>query len=111
MRAERGHPQGMVTSHHAGDEERGDEAAERATPTPEEVGPGPEVERRAPDAPTDLKGRSWLGVLKGSVREFKDDELTDRAAALTYYGILASSRPSWCSSRCSASAGSRPPTG
>ncbi|MFJ5938906.1 YihY/virulence factor BrkB family protein [Streptomyces sp. NPDC093071] len=79
----------MATSHHAGDEQRGDEAAARETPTPEEVGPGPEVERRAPDAPTELKGRSWLGVLKGSVREFKDDELTDRAAALTYYGILA----------------------
>jgi membrane protein len=28
-------------------------------------------------------------VLKGTVREFKDDELTDRAAALTYYGVLS----------------------
>jgi membrane protein len=28
-------------------------------------------------------------VLKGTLREFKKDELTDRAAALTYYGILA----------------------
>jgi membrane protein len=55
----------------------------------EEVGPGPEVEREAPDAPTKLPKRSWGAVLKGSVREFKDDELTDRAAALTYYGILS----------------------
>lgn len=33
--------------------------------------------------------RSWGAVLRGSLREFKDDELTDRAAALTYYGILS----------------------
>ncbi|MEU3792456.1 YihY/virulence factor BrkB family protein [Streptomyces fructofermentans] len=57
--------------------------------SPEEVGPGPEVERRAPDAPTKLPRRAWGKVLSGSLREFKKDELTDRAAALTYYGILA----------------------
>ena len=33
--------------------------------------------------------RSWWGVLKRTVREFRDDNLTDWAAALTYYGILA----------------------
>ncbi len=44
---------------------------------------------RAPDEPTDLSGRSWFGVLKRTVREFKEDNLTDWAAALTYYGILA----------------------
>jgi membrane protein len=43
----------------------------------------------APEGPTDLKRRSWLGVLKRSVSEFKEDNLTDWAAALTYYGILA----------------------
>ncbi|MEV2214142.1 YihY/virulence factor BrkB family protein [Streptomyces sp. NPDC050997] len=32
---------------------------------------------------------SWPAVLKGTVKEFKDDELTDRAAALTYYGVLS----------------------
>ncbi|WP_344403422.1 YihY/virulence factor BrkB family protein [Streptomyces longisporus] len=58
-------------------------------PAPDEAGPGPEVERRAPDAPTKLPKGSWGAVLKGSLREFKDDELSDRAAALTYYGILA----------------------
>ncbi|MEU3525941.1 YihY/virulence factor BrkB family protein [Streptomyces sp. NPDC038707] len=59
------------------------------TPAPEEVGPGPEVERRAPDTPTELSKRAWGGVFKGALREFKDDELTDRAAALTYYGVLS----------------------
>ncbi|MDT0392130.1 YihY/virulence factor BrkB family protein [Streptomyces dubilierae] len=65
------------------------EHAERAIPPPEEVGPGPAVERRAPDAPTQLPKRAWAAVLKGSLREFQDDELTDRAAALTYYGLLS----------------------
>jgi membrane protein len=46
-------------------------------------------DERAPDAPSKLKARSWGGVLKRTVIEFKDDNLTDWAAALTYYGILA----------------------
>jgi membrane protein len=41
------------------------------------------------EGPTDLRGRSWWGVLKRTVREFRDDNLTDWAAALTYYGVLA----------------------
>ena len=43
----------------------------------------------APQAPTDLERPSWREVLKRTVREFKEDELVDRAAALTYYGVLA----------------------
>jgi membrane protein len=43
----------------------------------------------APAAPTKLKTRSWGGVLKRTVREFRADNITDWAAALTYYGILA----------------------
>jgi membrane protein len=42
-----------------------------------------------PDGPTDLPARSWGGVLKRTVKEFKADNLTDWAAALTYYGVLA----------------------
>jgi membrane protein len=33
--------------------------------------------------------RHWWPVLKRTVREFKDDNLTDWAAALTYYTVLA----------------------
>ncbi len=44
---------------------------------------------RAPDTPTDLKGRSWGGVLKRTAKEFQADNLTDWAAALTYYAILS----------------------
>jgi membrane protein len=46
-------------------------------------------EARAPDGPTDLPVRSWGGALKRTVREFREDNLTDWAAALTYYSILA----------------------
>ncbi|GJF31152.1 hypothetical protein KNE206_38520 [Kitasatospora sp. NE20-6] len=56
------------------------------TPSP---GPGPQVEKNAPDAPSDLPRRSWWAVLRRTGQEFLDDELTDRAAALTYYGVLA----------------------
>src|SRR3954463_7356451 len=45
--------------------------------------------RDAPDGPTDLSGRSWWAVLKRTVKEFRADNLTDWAAALTYYGVLA----------------------
>lgn len=51
--------------------------------------------RRAPDnnepvkKPTDLPKESWTGVLKRTVKEFKEDNLTDLAAALTYYGVLS----------------------
>jgi len=43
----------------------------------------------APDGPTDLGGSSWGAVLKRTFKEFKADNLTDWAAALTYYGVLA----------------------
>jgi membrane protein len=43
----------------------------------------------APEEPTDLSKRSWGGVGKRTIREFQDDNLTDWAAALTYYGILS----------------------
>jgi membrane protein len=44
---------------------------------------------RPPEKPTGLRTRSWFGVLKRTIREFKEDNVTDWAAALTYYGVLA----------------------
>ncbi|MFJ4980704.1 YihY/virulence factor BrkB family protein [Streptomyces coeruleorubidus] len=69
----------------------GHTTADREAETARGTGAGPDeqVEQRAPDSPKDLPKRSWGAVLKGTLREFKKDELTDRAAALTYYGILA----------------------
>jgi membrane protein len=44
---------------------------------------------RGPGRPSHLPPRAWWRVIKGTVKEFIEDELLDRAAALTYYGILA----------------------
>ena len=44
---------------------------------------------KAPDTPTDLPKRSWMDTLKRTFREFKEDNLTDWAAALTYYSVLS----------------------
>src|SRR3712207_3590670 len=41
----------------------------------------PTASRRSP--------RSWFDVLKRTVREAREDNLTDWAAALTYYGVLS----------------------
>jgi membrane protein len=45
--------------------------------------------RDAPEGPTKLPKQSWLNVLKRTAKEFQEDNLTDWAAALTYYGVLA----------------------
>ncbi|WP_372517820.1 YihY/virulence factor BrkB family protein [Frankia tisae] len=45
------------------------------------------VER--PGQADELTWRSRFGVLRRTVREFMDDDLPDRAAALTYYAVLA----------------------
>src|SRR2546423_10245939 len=42
-----------------------------------------------PDHPGQLGGGAFGGVLKRTVKEFQADNLTDWAAGLTYYGILA----------------------
>lgn len=46
-------------------------------------------EQQTPERPTQLPRRSWLAALRRAAGEIKNDELTDRAAALTYYGVLA----------------------
>jgi membrane protein len=43
----------------------------------------------APDSPTDLSKRTWKDTLRRTVREFKEDDLTLLAAALTYYAVLS----------------------
>jgi membrane protein len=39
--------------------------------------------------PTDIPRPGWIAVLKRTAVEFKEDNLTDWAAALTYYAVLA----------------------
>ncbi|MET7983302.1 YihY/virulence factor BrkB family protein [Streptomyces sp. NPDC005281] len=41
------------------------------------------------DVPGRLPARAWWPVAWRTVKEFRDDELADRAAALTYYGVLS----------------------
>jgi membrane protein len=49
----------------------------------------PATAARTPDKPTKIGGGSWMAVLKRTGSEFSADSLTDWAAALTYYGVLA----------------------
>jgi membrane protein len=65
--------------------ESGDAAGLDATA---ESPPAPDDPRK-PASPRDLHRRDWRGVLVRTVREFREDNCTDWAAALTYYGILA----------------------
>jgi membrane protein len=46
-------------------------------------------DRPAPEGPEDLGKRSWLRTLWRTVKGFREDNLTDWAAALTYYAVLA----------------------
>jgi membrane protein len=43
----------------------------------------------SPDSPTDIPAVGWRDILKRSLAQFKHDDITDRAAALTYFGVLA----------------------
>jgi membrane protein len=41
------------------------------------------------ETPSALPRRAWGGALKRTFSEFREDNVTDWAAALTYYGILS----------------------
>lgn len=62
---------------------------EQPGPKAAEAGAKAESEAARPDGPTDLAKRSWWAVLKRTGKEFLEDELPDRAASLTYYGVLS----------------------
>lgn len=61
----------------------GQRAHERDVVTSEQAAGG------GPEGPTELSQRSWWAVLKRTVREFSKDNLSDWAAALTYYSVLS----------------------
>jgi membrane protein len=42
-----------------------------------------------PEDPTHIPKQGWVSILKRSVKQFSHDDVTDRAAALTYFGVLA----------------------
>ncbi len=74
----------MTTSSQAAPTSQGAQGLDRdeaTTPDPEDP--------RKPDTPTDIQKRTWFYVARKVRREFSDDQCTDLAAALTYYGVLA----------------------
>jgi membrane protein len=56
--------------------------------TEEASGSRPEAPvENPPESPAKLPKRSWFKVIRGAAKEFSDDNLSDTAAALTYYAI------------------------
>lgn len=62
--------------------------SQNAAPAARSTGTGPDPQAQ-PDAPTELPKASWFGVLKRTLKEFKNDNISDWAAALTYRGVMA----------------------
>ncbi|MEU7905236.1 YihY/virulence factor BrkB family protein [Actinoplanes sp. NPDC049118] len=58
-----------------------DDAAGGARPAP-----GPDA---GPNGPSGLGGKGIVGALKRTFKQFSEDNVTDWAAALTYYGVLS----------------------
>jgi len=54
-----------------------------------DVQPDHKTEAPEPKGPTELRKRGWLQVLKRTLKQFQADNLSDWAAALTYYGIMS----------------------
>ena len=48
--------------------------------------PGPD---EGPDSPTQLKGKGIFAAVKRTFKQFSEDNISDWAAALTYYGVLS----------------------
>ncbi|MDR7278534.1 YihY/virulence factor BrkB family protein [Catenuloplanes atrovinosus] len=55
----------------------------------DDAGGGPVPPEAGPDSPAQLSGNSLWNAVKRTIAEFQDDNLSDWAAALTYYGVLS----------------------
>ncbi|HEX8632278.1 MAG TPA: YihY/virulence factor BrkB family protein [Catenuloplanes sp.] len=62
------------------------DGAHQDSPRDDLSAPSPEA---GPDGPTKLGGKDWFAALKRTLKEFSEDNVTDWAAALTYYGVLS----------------------
>jgi membrane protein len=67
---------------------RGDEDLQQSGST-EPSGSSTPVQEDPAQKPTELPKRSWLRTLRGAGQEFGADNLSDTAAALTYYAVQA----------------------
>jgi hypothetical protein len=72
-----------------------------------EIDRGPKRSGRQPEGPAHPRKGSAMQTLKRTASEFSEDNLTDSAAALTYYAVLSIFPPSSRSSRSSASSATR----
>ncbi len=55
----------------------------------DETSSAPASPEEGPDSPAQLSGNSLWSAVKRTITEFQDDNLSDWAAALTYYGVLS----------------------
>ncbi|GAA2511053.1 YihY/virulence factor BrkB family protein [Pilimelia columellifera] len=74
-----------MTDTHSAATSRQDATGPRPTPGRDGL-PGPDI---GPDAPTRLDRRAWWTAARDAFMAVPRDKLTDRAAALTYYGVLS----------------------
>jgi len=65
-----------------------DDGAEARDPATDS-GARPDLDPNEPSSPAELSRPSLIAVVKRAAKEFQRDNLTDLAAALTYYAILA----------------------
>jgi len=87
----------MATPRSSGSHPDGDTAdgrkdkhgSDRARGQATDTGARPDLDQNEPDSPTKLSKTSLLAVVKRAAKEFKHDNLTDLAAALTYYAVLS----------------------
>ncbi|MCV7195270.1 YihY/virulence factor BrkB family protein [Mycobacterium angelicum] len=63
-------------------------AADEALTEKKKRAPDPDDPSK-PDSPQELTRASWSFVLRKTMHEFRDDQCTDLAAALTYYAVLS----------------------
>jgi membrane protein len=83
---------GNVHEHADDARDRFDHAGGRTTDMVDHDGrrtTGPAGPDDGPDSPTELPGTSWWAALKRTMKEFQEDNLSDWAAALTYYAVLS----------------------
>lgn len=84
-----------ATAGAAGDRRNGEKldlAASRTTKTGEDVarkGPEPPSPDAGPDGPAGLRGGGIAAALKRTFKQYSTDNVSDWAAALTYYGVLS----------------------
>jgi membrane protein len=81
-----------MSTRKAADEKSGSTKADKASFTGSDSNrddlsaPSPDA---GPDSPTKLPAKGWFGALKRAGKEFSEDNVSDWAAALTYYGVLS----------------------